>query len=152
MPTYTNSGTAPVYFNSPPLKIEAGATASLDYFLRHLPSGVTKTSDSPTVSPWALLATVASAPSEAIDTSAWNKVVIHNVSSENITVSANGDDTSAMVILPAAKETWGQGGETLYSPVVQRSGQDATLFGFIKVLTKPGTGNVYIWGTNVASF
>jgi hypothetical protein len=132
MPTYVNGGTSTVYVDDPPLKLAAGATVALSYYLKTLPSGVTKTLDTPLAQPWDLLATASSVPTEAIDVCSWDNIVIYNASSGAITVSVNGDDTNFMFIAAGSKEIY--------------SNADG-LFGNIKVLTNAGTGNAYIWGS-----
>jgi hypothetical protein len=105
---------------------------ALSYYLKTLPSGVTKTLDTPLAQPWDLLATASSVPTEAIDVCSWDNIVIYNASSGAITVSVNGDDTNFMFIAAGSKEIY--------------SNADG-LFGNIKVLTNAGTGNAYIWGS-----
>jgi hypothetical protein len=133
MPTYINSGTSTVYVDDPPLKLNAGATVALPYYLKTLPTGVTKTLDTPLVQPWDLLATVSSVPSSSVDVYAWANIVVYNASNGVVTISANGDDTNAISVMPSSKEVW--------------SNADG-LFGSIKVLTNAGTGNILVWGSN----
>jgi hypothetical protein len=132
MPTYINSGTSTVYVDDPPLKLNAGATVALPYYLKTLPTGVTKTLDTPLAQPWDLLATVSSAPSSSIDVYTWENIVICNVSNGVVTVSVNGDDTNAMAITASSKEVW--------------SNADG-LFGSIKILTSAGSGDILVWGS-----
>ena len=131
MPTYLNGGTSTVYVEDPPLKLKAGATVALTYYLKTLPSGVTKTLDTPLAQPWDLLATVSSVPSSSIDVYSWDNIVIYNASSGVVTISVNGDDTNFMPIMSGSKEIY--------------SNADG-LFGSIKVLTNVGTGSIYIYG------
>jgi hypothetical protein len=131
MPTYVNGGTSTVYVEDPPLKLKAGATVALPYYLKTLPSGVTKTLDTPLAQPWDLLATASTVPSSSIDVYSWDNIVVYNASSGIVTISVNGDDTNPMYLLSGSKEIY--------------SNADG-LFGSIKVLTNAGSGNVYLYG------
>ena len=152
LPTYSNTTNNPFILNSPPLIIPAGQSASIGYYIKpnHLTAGVTKTSDEPKVSPWALLATITSAPSVAIDTSAWDQVIVHNASSDVVTISANGDDSNAMTILPATKEVLADVSEDfIHCASAHRTRQGTTLIGLLKVVSMSGTGSVFIYGYGV---
>ena len=149
MPTYQNTTRNPFILNSPPLIIPPGQSASVNYYIKpkQLPSGVTKTSDDPKVSPWALLGTVTSAPSDVFDTSAWDQVIIHNASDGVITVSSNLDDDNAMTILPSTKEVLADpSSDFLHCDSAHRFRGGVTLIGKIKVLTMSGSGSVYLYG------
>ena len=132
MPTYTNGGTSTVYVDDPPLKLAAGATVALPYYLKTLPSGVTKTLDTPLVQPWDLLATISSVPSSDIDVYTWENIIIYNESNGIVTISANGDDTNCVSVMPSSKEIWSNA---------------EGLFGFLTILTNAGTGNILVWGS-----
>ena len=133
MPTYTNSNLEDIMICQSPytILIPADSDIETNFYIRSLPSGVTFTSHTPLVQPWDLLATVSSVPGSEIDVYTWASIVIYNASDGVITVSANGDDTNAMTIMPQTKE--------VYSNI-------NSLFGTIKVLTNAGTGNVYVYG------
>jgi hypothetical protein len=131
MPTYVNGGTSTVYVDDPPLKLAAGATVALAYYLKDIPTGVTKSLDTPLAQPWDLLATASSFPGDSIDVHSWDAITIYNAADGVITFSANGDDANAMVILASTKHTFDNSNG---------------LLGSIKILTNAGTGNVYVYG------
>lgn len=131
MPTYTSTNATDVMAD-PYTNFAAKTTTATHRYVKHLPTGVTLTADAPLVQPWALLATVTSVPSSAINVYAWDNIVIYNASTGIITVSANGDTANAMVIMPNS--------QVIYSNV-------NGIFGNLTVLTNLGSGNVYIWGS-----
>lgn len=134
MPTYLNSSSQDKIIISGRNKIELKSNTSTEllFYIPTLPEGVTITSHSPLVSPWDLIGTVTSVPSEAFTVSAWSNIIIYNKSDGIITVSANGDSSNAMVVMPYSKEIWDN---------------SSNLFGSVTVLTNEGNGNVYIWGS-----
>jgi hypothetical protein len=131
MPTYLSSNTIDVFGDSN-TRFTADTTTITQKYVKDLPPGVTLTSDEPLVQPWALLATVASVPSSVINVYAWDNIVIYNASNGIVTISANGDDDNAMVIMPSS--------QVIYSNV-------NGVFGNLTVLTNAGTGSLYIWGS-----
>jgi hypothetical protein len=125
MPTYVNAGTSTVYIDDPPLKIKAGATATVNFYVKPLPTGPTSTSHSPVVSPWDLLV---AAESGLIDVSQWESIIVFNTGEDVATISANTDDANALSIASGAKEIL-----------------DNTegLFGCLEILS----GTVSVWGS-----
>jgi hypothetical protein len=131
MPTYSNDNTIDVFGDSN-TRFVADTTTTTQRYVKNLPVGVTLTSDSPLVQPWALLATVASVPSSVINVYMWDNVVIYNASNGIVTISANGDDANAMVLMPSS--------QVIYNNL-------NGVFGNITVLTNLGSGSIYIWGS-----
>jgi hypothetical protein len=125
MPTYLNSGTSTVYIDDPPLKITAGATATINFYIKPLPSGVALTSHSPVVSPWDLLV---AAEGGLIDVSQWDSIIVFNTGEDVATISANTDDANALSIASGAKEVFDN---------------SEGLFGCLEVLT----GTISVWGS-----
>ena len=130
MPTYTSTNTVTVYAGEPYVRLEPGVTTT-DKYIKGLPSNVTLTDHEPIISPWALLATVASTPMEApVDTYGYDNIVVYNASDATAMISANTDDSNAYPVMPSSKEIYANSDR---------------IFGCIDVLSK-GTGNVYIYG------
>ncbi len=130
MPSYTNSNATTVYSGEPYIRLEPGETTT-DKYIKGLPSNVTLTDHEPIISPWVLLATVASTPMEApVDTYGYDNVVVYNASDETAMISANTNDDNSYPVMASSKE--------IYS-------NSDRIFGCIEVLSK-GTGNVYIYG------
>jgi len=125
MPTYLNSGTSTVYTENPPLKIKAGATATVNFYIKPLPSGVTLTAHTPVVSPWDLLV---AAESGLIDVSQWESIIVFNTGETVASLSANTDDATALSVSAYTKEVF-----------------DNTegLLGCLKVLS----GSISVWGS-----
>jgi len=125
MPTYLNSGTSTVYTENPPLKIKAGATATVNFYIKPLPSGVTLTAHTPVVSPWDLLV---AAESGLIDVSQWESIIVFNTGETVASLSANTDDANALSVSAYTKEVF-----------------DNTegLLGCLKVLS----GSISVWGS-----
>lgn len=130
MPSYTNSNATTVYSGEPYFRLEPGVTTT-DKYIKGLPSNVTLTDHEPIISPWVLLATVASTPMEApVDTYGYDNVVIYNASDAVTMISANTDDDNSYPIMASSKE--------IYS-------NSDRIFGCIEVISK-GDGNVYVYG------
>ena len=125
MPTYLNSGTSTVYTENPSLKIKAGATATVNFYIKPLPSGVTLIAHAPVISPWDLLV---AAESGLIDVSMWDNIIVFNIGDDIASISANTDDINALSIGSGSKEIL-----------------DNTdgLFGCLKILS----GTVFVWGS-----
>ena len=130
MPTYTSTNATMVYSGEPYIRLEPGETTA-DKYIKGLPSNVTLTDHEPIISPWVLLATVASTPMEApVDTYGYDNVVIYNASDETAMISANTDDDNSYPVMASSKEVYANSDR---------------IFGCIEVLSK-GDGNVYIYG------
>jgi hypothetical protein len=132
MPTYTSTNKTSVFTIGPCVRFAPETITTTQEYAKTLPSGVTLTSHEPLVQPWALLATVSSVPSSDVDVSAWDNIIIYNASNGIVTISANGDDDHAIVVMPSSKEVWNN---------------VAGLFGALTALTNAGTGNIYVWGS-----
>jgi hypothetical protein len=131
MPTFNNNTNAVIYSGDPMFRFPADTTKQTDKYPKELPTGITLTDHEPIISPWVLLATVASTPMEApVDTYGYDNVVIYNASDETAMISANTDDDNSYPIMASSKEVY--------------SNSDR-IFGCIEVLSK-GDGNVYIYG------
>ena len=149
MPTYTNANTVPFILNSPPLMLSPGQSAAVNYYIKpkNLPSGVTMTSSSPVVSPWALLATLTDATGDPVDTSDWDQVIVHNASNGVIEVVANGDTGNPMTILPNTKETLTDvSTDLLHCDSAHRFRAGVTMIGTLQVTSAAGTGSIFIYG------
>ena len=132
MPTYRNNSlTRIAYCTRPPLKINPGSELATDEYIRDKPAFVELITHTPTVSPWTSLAAVETFPSAEIDVTQYDEITLYADTTGSVTVEANGDTANAMMLPPG-----------YYT--IRPSG----LVGAIKILTRNGTGSVYIWGQN----
>jgi hypothetical protein len=128
MPTYINNGSSTVIIDHPPLKIPAGATVALNYYIKPLPYGVAKTLETPLVQPWVLLE-----DTEGIyDVSTWDYIIVYNGMDDIITIAANTDTDNALYVVSKAKEVYDN---------------TTNVFGCLEIVDSPGsTGQVFIYG------
>lgn len=133
MPQYTNANNYTVIVAQPPftLNILPGEIVDTNFYIRNLPSGLTLTDHDPLITPWVLLDTVSSCPSSDITVAGYKSIIVFNASDDIVTVSANGSDENAVVLMSSSKEVWNN---------------NNGLFGTLTVLTNAGSGSVYIWG------
>lgn len=130
MPTYTNSTDSILIVGSSYIRLDPGENVTSTY-IGELPTGVTLTDHEPIVSPWVLLASVASVPmASPVDVSAYDNIMVYNASDALSTVSANTDDSNAYPIMPASVQVFSNTGK---------------LFGCLEVITM-GSGTVYVYG------
>ena len=130
MPTYRNTSNSLVaYCSRPPVQIQPRQTVTLAEYIRDKPPFVELLSHAPLVSPWTLLSTVASFPSAVYDVVENDEVVIYNAATGAITVEANGDTANSMILPPGTF-------------TIKPSGY----IGALKILSRTGTGSVYMWG------
>lgn len=130
MPTYRNNSTiSTAYCTQPLLKINPGASVTIAKYIRDKPDFVELMSHTPTVAPWTLLATVNTFPSAAIDVTQYDEVTLYAATTGAISVEANEDTQNAMILPPGYF-------------TIKPSGY----IGAIKILSRIGTGSVYVWG------
>ena len=127
MPTYLNENDYAVNIGIPSLYLAADSSTITDrYIAGTLPSGVSLSAHTPTTKPWVLLA--ADDDTDLFDVASWENIVVFNSGADLLVVSANGDDTDAISVLPYCKEVWDNSGGTI---------------GCLEILS--GTGS--IWGS-----
>ena len=130
MPTYHNANRTDAQTSNPPCRIPARSSVETNKYIKDLPPGVTLTSHLPLVSPWVLLATVSSYPSEEIVVAGYDSLMIYNASSGVILVSANGDDDNALRVLPMS-QNWMD---------------NKRIFGVMQILSNEESGVTYVYG------
>ena len=132
MPTYQNSGTEIAIVVQPRyLTILPGAEVETSFYLRTLPENVTLTSHLPSTRTWTVLDSMSSYPSDDIDVSNTNNIIVFNATN-NVTLSANDEDDNAIAVVANTLTVFDN-----------RNG----LLGMIKVLT--GDGTTYVWGSQL---
>ena len=134
MPTYTNALRREIFSGQPTIRLAAKTTTITDKYIKVLPDGVTLTDHEPYVNPWILLDTVSSYPSDDIDVSPYDNVIINNETNGTITVEANGVTANALR-LPANTQSF-----------LDNSNRKT---GSIKILSTTGTnGSVYVYSND----
>lgn len=130
MPTYLNSTSADLYSADPFILFPADSEVTSSVYARGLPSGVTLTDHSPAISPWVLLVSSSTFPTEAVSVSAYKSLIIHNECSKSISIEANEDTSNAIRFGPNSQST---------------IENNPPLIGSI-IIDTDGSGDVYVWG------
>ena len=130
MPTYYNEAKGDLMVSDPPFRFPAKSATTSDRYVRDLPSSVSLTSHEPLIRPWTLLGAISSIPSTSIDVASYSEVVIYVYTSGPVAVAANGDTPNAILLPPGSWNTL----KTSYQ------------LGSIKIISRIGTGSVYVWG------
>ena len=134
MPSYTSTNNADVFSGEPYIRFAANSVTVTDQYVKVLPDGVTLTDHEPYLNPWILLDTVSSYPSDDIDVSPYDNVIINNETNGTITVEANGVTANALR-LPANTQSF-----------LDNSNRKT---GAIKILSTTGTtGSVYVYSND----
>lgn len=130
MPTYYNELDRDLLATDPPSGFPAKSVKISDRYIRDIPSSVSLTSHEPLIRPWTLLGAISSIPSTSIDVASYSEVVIYVYTSGPVAVEANGDTPNAILLPPGSWNTL----RTSYQ------------IGSIKIISRIGTGSVYVWG------
>ena len=131
MPTYTNSSTETIFAGTSSYIVLLPGENVINKYLKSLPENITFTSHEPIISPWVLLETVTSTPMlSPVNVFNYNNIIIYNASDDYCTLSANTDDSNALILPAGSRESYDN---------------NSRKFGCIEILSM-GSGSVYIYG------